>query len=198
MRIQKMNIRPIIELWLLVGLIMALSSCSVSKRIKKCEKFCVQITDTITQTNTETVELTEYVDVPYYIPADTSAFLKALIECDSNYKAQIKILENKKGNRSVLKPSINKNVLTVTCKADSLTGVVKALNKTIQRQTNKIQTLSRPCPDLSLTKWQRLKIDWGGYWLLLIVVYVVYRLAKAYYRVNTPMGLLLAVKRRLT
>jgi hypothetical protein len=51
--------------------------------------------------------------------------------------------------------------------------------------------------EAKLTWWQKIKIRFGGWAFLLIAIYCTYKGLKSYYKVNTPMGLILTLRRKL-
>jgi len=179
------------EVWILFALAMTLTSCSINKRIAKCKELIVQVTDTITQTNTEIVTVENFVDVPYYIPADTSAWVKALIECDSLGKASIKSIEKNNGKRTTINTKLKDNVFTTTCNSDSLKGVIKALQKTINKVSKEVKTVAQPCPENKLSWWQKIKLNYGGFaiisWFLVIFIYLGRKLLKQWLKINVPL-----------
>ena len=179
------------EVWILFALTMTLTSCSMNKRIAKCKELIVQVTDTITQTNTEIVTVENFVDVPYYIPADTSAWVKALIECDSLGKATIKSIEKNNGKRTTINTKLKDNVFTTTCDSDSLKGVIKALQTSTNKVSKELKTVVQPCPENKLSWWQKIKLNYGGYaiiaWIILILFFVGRKLLKQWLKMNVPL-----------
>jgi hypothetical protein len=163
----------------------------MNKRIAKCKELIVQVTDTITQTNTEIVTIENFVDVPYYIPADTSAWVKALIECDSLGKASIKSIEKNNGKRTTINTKLKDNVFTTTCDSDSLKGVIKALQTSTNKVSKELKTVSTPCPENKLSWWQKIKLNYGGYaiiaWIILILFFVGRKLLKTWLKINVPL-----------
>lgn len=187
----KKKLINLIEIWILTALVLFTTSCSVSKRIKKCKELLPQVTDTITQTQIETVKEETYIDVPYFIPADTSAWVKALIECDSLGKARLSNVQKTNGNRSKINLNLKGNTLTAKCEADSLKGVVKALQKQVTIKDRQIKQIVKPCPENKLSWWQKTKQDFGGIalilWLILVFLFVGWRLLKAFIKANVPL-----------
>lgn len=182
--------KEIIKLWIFVATVLTLTSCSMNKRIAKCKDLIVQVTDTVTNTVVEVSEIETFVDIPYYITADTSAWVKALIECDSIGNARIKELTQNKGNRSSVKASIQNNVLTAQSNCEAITDSLKAVIK--NTTTTKLETkiVKQPCPEHILSWWAKFKINFGGYaiigWLVLILFFIGRKFLKAWIKANIP------------
>jgi hypothetical protein len=130
--------------------IVTLTSCSINKRIAKCKDLIVQVTDTVTNTVIEYSEIETFVDIPYYIAADTSAWVQALIECDSLGQATIKQLTQQKGTRSTVTASINNNILTANSNCEAITDSLKAVIKNTNTTTKETKTVLQPCPENKL------------------------------------------------
>lgn len=119
-----------------------LTSCSVEKKLQKYCPLC----PTVTITKDSIYVKDSIVEVPYQIPADSSWYF-ALLECDS--KGRVVVVENTGGSSGRAKKpkvSINNNLLSVTSVCDSLSGVVKALQREIVIAKNKVKEIIVPCP----------------------------------------------------
>lgn len=186
----KKKLINLIEIWILTALVLFTTSCSVQKRIKKCQELLPQVTDTITQTQIETIKEETYIDVPYYIPADTSAWVKALIECDSLGRAKIKEIEKQNGKRSNINTTLKDNVFKTKCNCDAIKDSLQTVITNITKKQSSTNTIVRPCPQNKATWWQKTKQDFGGYaiilWIILILVLVGWRLLKAFIKANVP------------
>lgn len=184
--------KKIIKLWIFVAFVLTLTSCSMNKRIAKCKELIVQVTDTVTNTVVEVSEIETFVDIPYYIPADTSAWVKALIECDSLGQARIKELTQNKGNRSSVKASIKNNVLLAQSNCEAITDSLKAVIKNTTTKKVETKTIVQPCPENKLSWWAKFKLNYGGYaiigWLLLVLFFISRKFLKAWIKANVPIS----------
>jgi hypothetical protein len=189
--------KTIIKLWLLVLWVMAVTSCSTTRQIKKCEK-CFSMLDTAKTYTKDTVWITQDTVLKYvYIPADTT-YQYLLIECDSTGTATIKTSKTVKGNRSDISTTLKDNKLNIQATCKSLLDSIQTLNTVINKQRNKTTTVFVPkLIEAKLTWWQKIKIRFGGWAFLIIALYIGYKGLKTYYKVNTPMGLLLTIRRKL-
>ena len=165
------------NLFLIVAALLALSSCRVTR--DRCNQLYPPVTDTSSHT---TLVVTTKIDtVTLSLPADTGAFMRLLFECDSTGKAIVKSLQQQTGQRSSLQVntlSTNRaTTATVRCKCDSV-GIYHLLQTTdtLDRQQQTItKTVQVPVP-AQLTWWQQFKIDYGGYAIGLIALYLLLRL----------------------
>lgn len=131
------------------------------------------------------------------IPADTSAFMQALFECDSNSQVIITKLISQIGQRSAIGVNTfteNKKTLVFTakCKCDSaaIYHVMKSSDTTSKSQVVITNRIPYPVPAEN-TWWEKFKISYGGYamgaWLLVIVILILW-LAWRIFKIATPQG----------
>jgi hypothetical protein len=192
--------KTIIKLWLLVIWVIAVTSCSTTRQIKKCEK-CFTLLDTTSSISIKDSVAIVYdtVDYVYTVNADTT-IQYLLIECDTLGKASIKTSEKKKGIRSDLSLQLKDNRLVAvsTCDrvVDSLELVISNTQK-FRSETTSNTVFVPKLVEAKLTWWQKIKIRFGGWAFLIIAIYIAYKGLKTYYKVNTPMGLLLTIRRKL-
>jgi hypothetical protein len=135
----------------------------------------------------------------FWVEADTTIQILEIV-CDSTGQATIKKSEKSKGIRSDLSASLSNNVLSIkgTCDkvVDSLELVIS--NTERHRSESKENTVFVPkLIEAKLNWWQKIKIRFGGYAFLVIALFVVYKGASIYYKVSSPMGLLMTVRRKL-
>jgi len=181
-------------------LAIALTSCGIQRQIKKCEK-CLSLIDTTSKTIYKDSVTIKHDTVIKYITVEADTTIQVLvIECDSNGKATIKTSTKEKGNRSDLSTTLVDNVLNIkaTCDKviDSLQTVITNTLRTISKE--EINTVFVPkLVEAKLTWWQKIKIRFGGWAFVIIAIYIGYKGLKVYYKVNTPMGLLLTIRRKL-
>jgi hypothetical protein len=178
-------------------LINTLFSCSTSRQIKKCEKCFNQFSDTSIVIK-DSLSIT-FDTITYYVkvPADTSIQIIKIV-CDSTGKATIVNKTTTNGNRSVLNSSIKDNTLTIQATCLAYLDSIKTLNTTINKFKSEQTTVFVPkLVEAKLTWWQKIKIRFGGWAFLIIALYIGYKGLKTYYKVNTPMGLFLTIRRKL-
>jgi hypothetical protein len=154
--------------------------------------------DTAKTYTKDTVWITQDTVLKYvYIPADTT-YQYLLIECDSQGNASIKTSETVKGNRSDISTTLKDNKLNIHSTCKSILDSIQTLNTVINKQRNETTTVFVPkLIEAKLTWWQKIKIRFGGWAFLIIALYIAYKGLKTYYKVNTPMGLLLTIRRKL-
>ena len=192
--------KSVIKLWLLVLWVMAITSCSTSRQIKKCEK-CFTLLDTTSSISIKDSIVIVYdtVDYVYTVNADTT-IQYLLIECDSTGTASIKTSEKKKGNRSDLSLQLKDNRLVAVSTCDKVVDSLQLVISNTERHRSETNNNFVKVPVLveaKLTWWQKIKIRFGGWAFLIIALYIGYKGLKTYYKVNSPMGLLLMIRRKL-
>jgi hypothetical protein len=186
--------------WIFAILAIALASCGTQRQIKKCQ-MCYSLLDT-----TSSVHIKDSIAITFdtivhvvEVKADTTIQIIEIV-CDSTGTATIKTSTTKKGNRSDLITSLSNNVLSIkaTCDAvvDSLQLVIT--NTERHRSETSVNTVFVPkLVEAKLTWWQKIKIRFGGWAFLLIGLYIGYKALSIYYKTNTPMGLILMLRRKL-
>jgi hypothetical protein len=133
------------------------------------------------------------------VKADTTIQIIEIV-CDSTGTASIKTSTTKKGNRSDLSTSLSNNVLSIKATCDKVVDSLQLVIKNTERHRNETSVNTVFVPKLveaKLTWWQKFKIRFGGFAFLIIAIYIGYKGLKVYYKVNTPMGLLLTIRRKL-
>jgi hypothetical protein len=133
------------------------------------------------------------------VKADTTIQIIEIV-CDSTGTATIKTLTTKKGNRSNLNTSLSKNVLSIQATCDKVVDSLEFIIRNTERHRNETSVNSVFVPKLveaKLTWWQKIKIRFGGWAFLLIGLFVGYKALSTYYKTNTPMGLILMIRRKL-
>jgi hypothetical protein len=178
-------------------LAIALASCGTQRQLKKCEKCFNQFSDTSIVIK-DSLSIT-FDTVTYFvrIPADTSIQIIKIV-CDSTGKATIVNKTTTNGNRSVLTSSIKDNTLTIQATCLAYLDSIKTLNTTINKFKSEQSTVFVPkLIEAKLNWWQKIKIRFGGWAFLIIALYIGYKGLKTYYKVNTPMRLLLTIRRKL-
>jgi hypothetical protein len=183
--------------WIFAILAIALASCGTQRQIKKCQK-CYELLPTAKTEIKDSTHITY--DTSYHVievPADTSIQIIQIV-CDSTGNATIKTSNTTQGNRSRLSTSLANNTLTIQATCNEFIDSIQTLNKTISKYRSETNTIFVPkLIEKELTWWQKFKIKWGGWAFLLIAIYGTYKGLKTYYKVNTPMGLILTLRRKL-
>jgi len=181
-------------------LAIALASCGTQRQIKKCQK-CFSLIDTSTTTRIIDSIHISY-DTSYHVievKADTSIQIIEIV-CDSSGNASIKTSTTKKGNRSDLSTSLSNNVLSIQATCDKVVDSLQLVITNKERHRTETTTNIVKVPiavEAKLTWWQKIKIRFGGWAFLLIGLFIGYKVLKSYYKVNTPMGLILMLRRKL-
>lgn len=130
-------------------------------------------------------------DTTIYEPADTSAWVKALLECDSLGQIRIIELQNQLGKKSKIKTELKNNTFKSTCIVDS--SAVYFTWKELHEKSGAIKetTVKVPFPvPAQLTWWEQFKIRYGGYalgaWLAIILAVIIYIVLKVWGKFQLP------------
>jgi hypothetical protein len=133
------------------------------------------------------------------VKADTTIQIIEIV-CDSTGTATIKTSTTKKGNRSDLSTSLSNNVLSIQATCDKVVDSLQLIITNTERHRNETSVNTVFVPKLveaKLTWWQKIKIRFGGCAFLLIGLFIGYKAISTYYKTNTPMGLILMLRRKL-
>lgn len=155
---------------------------------------------TIDTTSKSSIVVNNKVDVDTItLPADTSAFIRALFECDSNNQVVVTSLIQQIGERSSMILELtrpknnNKAVAWVSrCKCDSLSiyHIMQSSDTTDRKQVEITKKIPYPVPAQN-TWWEKFKIDYGGYalgaWLALLIIFILW-IAWKIFKIATPQG----------
>jgi hypothetical protein len=178
----------------------AFYSCSPTKAIKKCQK-CFSLIDTSTTTRIIDSTFITYDTIVHVVEVKADTTIQIIeIVCDSLGNASIKTSTTKKGNRSDLNTSLSNNTLTIKGTCDKVVDSLQLIITNKERHRTETTTNIVKVPiavEAKLTWWQKIKILFGGWAFLLIAIYATYKGLKTYYKVNTPMGLILTLRRKL-
>lgn len=156
---------------------------------EKClERYPPEIVET---ENTSTVVEETVKDTLLKTNADSSAWAKALLECDSLGNVRIKELQNQLGERSHVKTELKNNTFTSTCVVDSSAVYFKWKERNEKTVTVKEKTVKVPFPvEAKLTWWDQFKINYGGYalgaWLAVILAVIIYIVLKVWGKFQLP------------
>lgn len=144
------------------------------------------------------------------IPADTSAWLQMLIECDSEGNARVTDIYNQMGQRSrimmkeyfqqdsiiqhqdSLLKTRKKLVIRTTCQCDSMSiyAEFRLRDTTYSKVLRITKKIPVPVP-MELTWWEKFKIEYGGYAfgvIAAIILFYLIRLAIWIFATFTPQG----------
>jgi hypothetical protein len=188
------------QVLILLLISIAFYSCSPTKAIKKCQK-CFSLIDTSTTTRIIDSTFITYDTVMHVveITADTTIQIIEIV-CDSAGNATIKSVEKSKGNRSDLSTSLSNNVLSIKATCDKVVDSLQLIITNKERHRTETTTNIVKVPiavQAKLTWWQKIKIRFGGWAFLLIGLFIGYKALSTYYKTNTPMGLILTLRRKL-
>ena len=164
-----------------------LTSCSTSRQIKKCEKCFNTYSDTNVVIKDSTTILFDTIVYKLEVPADTSIQIIQIV-CDSFGNASIKTSTTTNGNRSRITSNLINNELTIQATCKSYIDSIQILNKTINRQRSKVNTVFVPrLVEKKLTWWERFKINYGGYAFALIAAYLGFTAISLWAKSKNPL-----------
>jgi hypothetical protein len=180
--------------------IVGLYSCSPTRQIKKCQA-CYSLLDTSSTTVIKDSIAITFDTIVHVVgvKADTTIQIIEIV-CDSTGTASIKTSTTKKGNRSDLSTSLSNNVLSIKATCDAVVDSLQFIIRNTERHLSKevLNAIKVPIAvEAKLTWWQKIKIRFGGWAFLLIGLFVGYKALSIYYKTNTPMGLILMLRRKL-
>jgi hypothetical protein len=188
------------QVTILLLISISLYSCSPTRALKKCQK-CYSFLDTSSTTVIKDSIAITFDTIVHVVEVKADTTIQIIeIVCDSTGTATIKTSTTKKGNRSDLNTSLSKNVLSIQATCDAIVDSLQLVITNTERHRNETSVNTVFVPKLveaKLTWWQKIKIRFGGWAFLIIALYIGYKALKTYYKVNTPMGLLLTIRRKL-
>ena len=163
---------------LLFGLVALLSSCSAERMAqRRCSK-CPTVTKTEVRDSVSYVSTVTVRDSLVQLPAD-SAWLWALLECDSMGRVKEVKTEIVNRDRVRIKYVIKNNVLTATCEVDSMGIFLKIFDRFTTKEADRsVVSVEKVKVDVKPLNWfQRLSLHIGhtitvGLCLLLAFVLV--------------------------
>ena len=181
------KILPIIEVWLLFLIVISLTSCGTQRKIKNCEKCFNTYSDTNVVIKDSISILFDTIVHKLEVPADTSIQIIQIV-CDSTGNASIKTSTTTNGNRSRINTSLINNELTIQATCKSYIDSIQVLNKTIDRQRSKVNTVFVPkLVEKKLSWWQKFKINYGGYAFALIGAYLGFTAVSLWAKSKNPL-----------
>lgn len=151
----------------LIILLVLLSSCSLEKRLNKYCPLCTQKDSTVT--------VIQIRDTTINIPGET-VFIEDTLFCDSLGNVYASRLAEKDGTIIKLQSRVKNNKYKVIAKTDTIFRTIKG--NTIYK-TQLITKTQKPQKIKYIPGWINFLAWIGGIWLILLVIYIIYRLIKS-------------------
>jgi hypothetical protein len=181
------------NLLILLTLALSLYSCKPSRIL--CNQLYPPPPADTTESVVTTIEEIILRDTSF-IPADTTAWVQALIECDSTGQALVKNLINKYGERSKITSSFKDNkakqlIASFNCQCDSaaIYSEYRLRDTTTTTSQRIVEHHNIPVP-ADLTWWEKFKIQYGGFAMGILLGYILFRVGwfvlKKYMNVQLP------------
>lgn len=155
------------KLFTLSLLIALIASCSLEKRLAKYCPLCTQKDSTVT--------VIQYKDTTIEIPGET-VFIEDTLFCDSLGNVYASRLSEKDGTILKLQARIKDNKYKVIAKTDTIYKLVPG--NTVYKTQVVTKTL-KPEKIKYIPGWVNFLAWIGGIWLIIIILYIIYRLIKA-------------------
>lgn len=180
--------------YIILALVILVTSCGTQRQIKKCEKCFKDLVDTNVVIKDSTHITFDTITHVIEVPADTSIQIIQIV-CDSLGNASIKTSTTNNGNRSRITSNLINNELTVQATCKSYIDSIQVLNKTIDRQRSIVNTVFVPkLVEKKLSWWQRFKINYGGYAFALILAYLGFTAISLWVKSKNPLVWLTKLK----
>jgi hypothetical protein len=148
-------------------LLVFITSCSLEKRLAKYCPLCTQKDSTVT--------VIQYKDTTIEIPGET-VFIEDTLFCDSLGNVYASRLSEKDGTILKLQARIKDNKYKVIAKTDTIYKLVPG--NTVYKTQVVTKTL-KPEKIKYIPGWVNFLAWIGGIWLIIIILYIIYRLIKA-------------------
>ena len=155
------------KLFVFILLIVFVTSCSLEKRLAKYCPLCTQKDSTVT--------IIQYKDTTIEIPGET-VFIEDTLFCDSLGNVYASRLSEKDGTILKLQARIKENKYKVIAKTDTIYKLVPG--NTVYKTQVVTKTL-KPEKIKYIPGWVNFLAWIGGIWLIIIILYIIYRLIKA-------------------
>lgn len=152
--------------WIIFILIL-MTSCSLEKRLAKYCPLCTQKDSTVT--------VIQIRDTTINIPGET-VFIEDTLFCDSLGNVYASRLSEKDGTILKLQARIKENKYKVIAKTDTVYKTIKG--NTVYKTKLVTKTL-KPQKIKYIPGWVNFLAWIGGIWLIIIILYIIYRLIKA-------------------
>jgi len=148
-------------------LFLSIYSCSIEKRLAKYCPLCTQKDSVVT--------VTQYRDTTINIPGET-VFIEDTLFCDSLGNVYASRLSEKDGTILKLQSRIRNNKYKVIAKTDTIYRTIKG--NTIYK-TKLVTKTQKPERIKYIPSWVNFLAWLGFIFILIIIIYVVYRLIKS-------------------
>ena len=155
------------KLFIFSLLIIFIASCSLEKKLAKYCPLCTQKDSTVT--------VIQYKDTTIEIPGET-VFIEDTLFCDSLGNVYASRLSEKDGTILKLQARIKDNKYKVIAKTDTIYKLVPG--NTVYKTQVVTKTL-KPEKIKYIPGWVNFLAWIGGIWLIIIILYIIYRLIKA-------------------
>lgn len=142
-------------------------SCSLERRLEKYCPLCTQKDSIVT--------ITQIRDTTINIPGET-VFIEDTLFCDSLGNVYASRLAEKDGTIIKLQSRVKNNKYKVIAKTDTIYRTIKG--NTIYK-TQLITKTQKPQKIKYIPGWINFLAWIGGIWLIIIILYIIYRLIKA-------------------
>ena len=147
--------------------IILITSCSIEKKLAKYCPLCTQKDSTST--------VIKYKDTTINVPGET-VFIEDTLFCDSLGNVYASRLSEKDGTILKLQARIKENKYKVIAKTDTIYKLVPG--NTVYKTQVVTKTL-KPEKIKYIPGWVNFLAWIGGIWLIIIILYIIYRLIKA-------------------
>lgn len=148
-------------------LLVIVTSCSIEKKLAKYCPLCTQKDSTVT--------VIQIRDTTINIPGET-VFIEDTLFCDSLGNVYASRLAERDGTIIKLQSRIRDNKYKVIAKTDTIYRTIKG--NTVYKTKLVTKTL-KPQKIKYIPGWVNFLAWIGGIWLIIIILYIIYRLIKA-------------------
>lgn len=151
----------------ILSLLVFITSCSIERRLEKYCPLCTQKDSVVT--------VTQIRDTTIKIPGET-VFIEDTLFCDSLGNVYASRLAERDGTIIKLQSRIRNNKYKVIAKTDTIYRTIKG--NTIYK-TRLVTKTQKPQKIKYIPGWVNFLAWIGGIWLIIIILYIIYRLIKA-------------------
>jgi hypothetical protein len=155
------------KVFALILLVLLFVSCSIEKKLAKYCPLCTQKDSTVT--------VIQIRDTTINIPGET-VFIEDTLFCDSLGNVYASRLAERDGTIIKLQSRIRDNKYKVIAKTDTIYRTIKG--NTVYKTKLVTKTL-KPQKIKYIPGWVNFLAWLGGIWLIIIILYIIYRLIKA-------------------
>jgi hypothetical protein len=148
-------------------LLVFITSCSLERRLEKYCPLCIQKDSIVT--------ITQIRDTTINIPGET-VYIEDTLFCDSLGNVYASRLAEKDGTIIKLQSKVRENKYKVIARVDTIYRTIKG--NTIYK-TRLVTKTQKPQKIKYIPGWVNFLAWLGGIWLIIIILYTVYRVIKA-------------------